>query len=97
VVKRDVWQKIPEATRKRLLEIGEEYGDRTRKDVRKQNDEAIAQMKKRGLNVLDPADIEDWHKVADQANTVVRGKVVPAAIFDQVVKLRDEYRAQHKR
>ena len=97
VVKRDVWQKIPEATRKRLLEIGEEYGERTRKDVRKQNDEAIEQMKKRGLSVLDPADIEEWHKVADQANTVVRGKVVPTAIFDQIVKLRDEYRAQHKR
>ena len=47
--------------------------------------------------ILDPADIADWHQVADQANTVVRGKVVPAAIFDEVVKLRDEYRAQHKR
>ena len=97
VVKRDAWQKIPEPIRKKLLEIGEDYGERTRKDVRKQNEEAIAQMKKRGLNVLDPADIADWHQVADQANTVVRGKVVPAAIFDEVVKLRDEYRAQHKR
>jgi TRAP-type C4-dicarboxylate transport system substrate-binding protein len=97
VVKRDVWQKVPEATRKKLLEIGEVYGEKTRQEVRKQNEEAIAQMKKRGLNVLEPADVEEWHKVADQANTVVRGKVVPAAIFDQVVKLRDEYRAQHKR
>jgi hypothetical protein len=54
-------------------------------------------MKKRGLIVVEPADIADWQKVAEQANTVVRGKVVPVAIFDEVVKLRDEYRAQHKR
>ena len=78
-------------------EHGQEYGERTRKDVRKQNDDAIAQMKKRGLNIVDPADVSEWHKVADDANTVVRGKVVPAAIYDQIVKLRDEYRAQHKR
>ena len=97
VIKRDAWQKIAEPVRKRLLEIGADYGERTRKDVRLQNEEAIAQMKKRGLNVLEPADVEDWHKIADQANTVIRGKVVPTAIFDEVVKLRDEYRAQHKR
>ena len=38
VVKRDVWQKIPDAVRKKLLALGEEYGEKTRKDVRKQND-----------------------------------------------------------
>ncbi|MFL5454650.1 MAG: TRAP transporter substrate-binding protein DctP [Myxococcales bacterium] len=97
VVKRDTWQKIPEAVRKKLLALGEEYGERTRKDVRKQNDESIEQMKKRGLNVVEPADVSDWHKVAEQANTVIRGKVVPVEMFDEVIKLRDEYRAQHKR
>jgi TRAP-type transport system periplasmic protein len=97
VVKRDVWQRIAEPTRKKLLAIGEDYGERTRKDVRKQNEDAIGQMKQRGLNVTEPADIQEWHKVADQANTVIRGKVVSAEIFDEVVKLRDEFRAQHKR
>ena len=54
-------------------------------------------MKKRGLNVVAPAAIEGWQKAAEQANVVVRGKVVPAAIYDEVKKYRDEYRAQHKR
>jgi hypothetical protein len=54
-------------------------------------------MKKRGLTINQPADIEDWRKVAERAHEVVRGKVVPAAIYDEVVRLRDEYRSQHKR
>ncbi|TMA98996.1 MAG: hypothetical protein E6J64_22625 [Deltaproteobacteria bacterium] len=97
VVKKDVWDRIPPELQKKLLEIGEDYGERTRKDVRKQNDDAIQQMKKRGLTVNQPADIEEWRQVAERAHEVVRGKVVPAAIYDEVVSLRDEYRAQHKR
>jgi len=96
VVKRDEWQKIPEATRKKLLEIGEEYGERTRKDVRKQNEDAIQQMKNRGLDVEEPADIQAWQRAAEQANKVVRGKVVPEDIYDEVKQLRDEYRAQKR-
>jgi TRAP-type transport system periplasmic protein len=97
VVKKDVWDRIPPEVQKKLLEIGEEYGERTRKDVRKQNEDAIEQMKKRGLTINQPADIEEWRKVAERAHEVIRGKVVPAAIYDEVVRLRDEYRAQHKR
>ena len=59
--------------------------------------DAIVQMKKRGLNVVQPAAVGSWQKAAEQANAVVRGKVVPAAIYDEVKQYRDEYRAQHKR
>jgi TRAP-type C4-dicarboxylate transport system substrate-binding protein len=97
VVKRDVWERIPEATRTKLLAVAQDYGERTRQEVRKQSSDAIVQMKKRGLKVNSPADVQAWHRVADEANEVVRGSVVPTEIFDEVVKLRDEYRAQHKR
>ena len=97
VVKKEVWERIPADVQKKLLEIGEEYGERTRKDVRKQNDDAIQQMKKRGLTINQPADIEDWRKVAERAHEVIRGAVVPAGIYDEVVRLRDEFRAQQKR
>ena len=97
VVRKDTWERIPKDVREKLLEIAEEYGKKTREDVRKQNEDAIVQMKKRGLNVVAPSAIEAWHKAADEANAVVRGKVVPAEIYDEVKKYRDEYRAQHKR
>ena len=97
VVKRDVWERIPADLRQKLLEIGREYGERTRTEVRKQNEEAIVQMKKKGLNIVPPASIEEWHRVADSASEMIRGKVVPAPIYDEVIRLRDEYRAQHAR
>ena len=97
VVRKDAWEKIAPEVREKLLEIAADYGKKTREDVRKQNDDAIQQMKKRGLNVVQPANIDAWHKAAEQANAVVRGKVVPEEIYDDVKRLRDEYRAQHKR
>ena len=97
VVRKDTWEKIPADLREKLLQIADEYGKNTREDVRKQNDDAIQQMKKRGLTVVQPAAIESWHKAADAANAVVRGKVVPAEIYDEVKRYRDEFRAQHKR
>ncbi len=97
VVRKDTWEKIPADVRAKLLEIAADYGKKTRDDVRKQNDDAIEQMKKRGLHVEEPTDLEDWAQAAAKASAVVRGKVVPAAIYDEVKKYRDEYRAQHKR
>jgi TRAP-type C4-dicarboxylate transport system substrate-binding protein len=97
VVRKDTWDKVPAELRPKLLEIAEEYGRKTRADVRKQNEDAIEQMKKRGLDVVQPNDLQAWQKAGEQANKVVRGKVVPVGIYDDVIKLRDEYRAQHKR
>jgi TRAP-type transport system periplasmic protein len=97
VVRKDTWEKIPADLRQKLLAIAEDYGKRTREDVRKQNEDAIEQMKKRGLHVEEPADVRGWQQAAAKAAAVVRGKVVPAAIYDEVQKYRDEYRAQHKR
>lgn len=97
VVRKDTWEKIPADVRGKLLEIAADYGQRTREDIRKQNEDAIVQMKKRGLKVSEPADLEGWKKAAAAANSVIRGKVVPAALYDEVLKYRDEYRAQHKK
>jgi TRAP-type C4-dicarboxylate transport system substrate-binding protein len=96
VVKRDTWEKIPQEVREKLLAIAADYEKKTRDDVRKQDADAVEQMKKRGLHVEEPANIAGWNKAADAAADVVRGKVVPVAIYDEVKKLRDEYRAQHK-
>ncbi len=96
VVKRDTWEKVPAELREKLLAIAEDYGKKTRAEIRKEDGDAIAQMKKRGLHVEEPANMEGWHKAAAAAAEVVRGKVVPVAIYDEVKKLRDEYRAQHK-
>jgi len=97
VVRKDAWEKIAPGVRQELLRIAEDYSKKTRDDIRKQNEDAIVQMKKRGLNVQKPDDVQAWQDAAEQANAVVRGKVVPAPIYDEVKRYRDEYRAQQKR
>jgi hypothetical protein len=53
-------------------------------------------MKKKGLQVIhgDPA---EWAPAVARAAAVIRGKVVPIAVYDKVKSLRDEYRAAHPR
>ncbi len=97
VVRKDVWEKVPADLRPKLLEIAVEYGKKTTTDVRKQNEEALVEMKKKGLIIESPSSIEEWQAAAAKAETTVRGKMVPAAIYDEVKKYRDEFRAQHKR
>jgi TRAP-type C4-dicarboxylate transport system substrate-binding protein len=96
VVKRDVWEKIPADLRPKLLEISRAAGRKIALDVRKMNEDAIATMKSQGLIEEKTGDLPGWYAASERANKIVRGKVVPAAIFDEVMKLRDEYRAKHK-
>jgi hypothetical protein len=51
-------------------------------------------MTKQGLEVVkvDPA---PWRAAAEKSWGAIRGKVVPAPFFDEVVRHRDEYRRAH--
>jgi TRAP-type C4-dicarboxylate transport system substrate-binding protein len=94
IVKKDAWEQVPAALRPKLIEIVKEYGNRIDAEVRRLNDDAVVQMKRQGLEVVTPTDIAAWRKVADTVNEVVRGKAVPAPIFDEVKKLSSEFRAK---
>jgi TRAP-type C4-dicarboxylate transport system substrate-binding protein len=92
LVRKDAWNKVPADLRPKLLAIARELGTRVDAEVRKLNDDAIAAMKSQGLEVVkvDPA---PWRAAAEKAWPVIRGKVVSAAFFDEVVKDRDTFRA----
>ena len=55
---------------------------------------SFAQIEEQGLEVVQ-VDPKPWLAVAEKAWPVVRGKVVPAAFFDAVLKARNAYRAKH--
>ena len=95
LVKKEAWDKIPADLRPKLLAIANEMGARVDADAKKLNDDAIAAMKKQGLDVIH-VDPKPWLATAEKAWPVVRGKVVPTAFFDEVVKARDAYRAGKK-
>jgi len=93
LVRKDAWDKIPADVRPKLLAIARELGARIDADVRKLNEDAVAAMKRQGLDVV-RVDPGPWRAAAERAWPVVRGKVVPAAFFDEVVRYREEFRAK---
>ena len=95
VVTRKAWEKVPREARPALLKSAEEAGQRLRVDIRQANDKAIEAMKTRGLKVLPvtPAVEAAWQRAAESGYPRIRGTIVPAPVFDEVKRLRDEFRA----
>src|SRR3990172_9572457 len=94
LVRKETWDRVPADLRPKLLAIARELGARVDAEVRKLNDDAVAAMKKQGLQVVE-VNPGPWRAAAEKAWPVIRGKVVSAAFFDEVLKARDGYRATH--
>ena len=73
-------------------------GEQVKRRSRAENDEAVEAMKKRGLTVHPvPPDAEmEWRKLGEEVQPKIRGNIVPADLFDEVVKVLKEYRASPK-
>jgi len=89
---------LPADKRAELMKAAAEAGRQVRQQGRAESAEAVAAMEKRGLKVTKPTpeDIADWMKFMDEAYPKIRGNMVPADMFDEVVKLVKEYRAKAK-
>jgi TRAP-type transport system periplasmic protein len=94
VIRKAVWERIPADVRPALVEAAQDAGRRLREDIRASADKDIAEMGKRGLKVVPvPAAARaQWLKLAESTYPGIRGKVVPADVFDEAMKYRDEYR-----
>jgi TRAP-type C4-dicarboxylate transport system substrate-binding protein len=97
VVSVERWNRVPEELRAELLKIAEEEGERSKKQIRALGDKAVEEMKKRGLTVhsLSAEQQKAWETAAENAYPIVRGKVVPTEVFDQVKALAEEYRKKN--
>ena len=95
VVSKQTWERIAEPGRSQMLEAARGAGHRLRGEIRKMGDDAVAAMKKRGLTVISPdaATLAEWKRQAEDAYPKLRGRLVPAELFDEVKRLRDEFRA----
>ncbi len=63
--------------------------------VRRLEPEAVAAMVKYGLKVVTvpPEALEEWQREVERLYPTIRGTMIPAAPFDEVLRLRDDYRA----
>lgn len=90
------WNRLPEASRPALLEAARKPGERLRADIRRMGEVAVGEMRKRGLTVveLDAATRQRWQAEAENAYPRLRGAYCPADVFDEVRRLRDEFRVK---
>jgi TRAP-type transport system periplasmic protein len=98
IIRKDTWDKIPPNIQKQLRAAADIAGAKIRAADRKEDNESIAAMQKKGLVVhpLTPQAEEEWQKLTKVLYPELRGKTVPADIFDEVLRLVAEFRAKGK-
>jgi hypothetical protein len=79
-----------------MLKIAAETGKQVKADGRAESASAVAAMVKRGLVVqkVTPEVEAEWRDVVEKVQDQVRGKIVPADMFDEAQRLLKEYRAK---
>jgi TRAP-type transport system periplasmic protein len=95
VITRKSWNRVPASARAAMLQIANETGRQIKAAGRAENDAAVAAMVKRGLIVhpLPPEAEAKWLTVVDNVKDQIRGRIVPADMFDEAQRLLKEYRA----
>ncbi|HYL35878.1 MAG TPA: TRAP transporter substrate-binding protein DctP [Bryobacteraceae bacterium] len=97
VIDKSVWDKIPPPVQKEMRASALTAGVALREEIRKAETSSIPMMQQFGLNVVhaDAKATGEWRQLAEAIWPKLRGTLVPADLFDQVLKLRDEYRKTH--
>lgn len=98
IVRKETWEKIPADVRAKLAASAANAGKEIKAAGRKEMTDSVAAMEKRGLKVtkVTPEIEAEWRKAAEGVYPKIRGTLVPEDIFDQAIKLIEEYRAAHK-
>ena len=94
IVTRKAWDDIAEADRTVVLEGARRMQQRLEVEVPKQDEEAVAATRKRGLQVTkaEGAVAQEWQRAAEDFSRSMRGSRVEPEVFDQAVRARDGYR-----
>jgi TRAP-type C4-dicarboxylate transport system substrate-binding protein len=97
VVTKAAWDRIPPEWQGQFAEAARKVGDEIRTRGRTESEEAVVAMQKRGLIVheLTPETRAAWQALAEQAYPLIRGKLMPADMFDEVQRDLAAYRAAH--
>ncbi len=98
IVTKKAWDAMSPAAQQAVRAAGAKAGAEIRAQARKEVDEAVAAMQKRGLavNVPDAAQRQAWEALAGRLHPQIRGSLVPAATFDEVIGHLKNYRAGRK-
>lgn len=95
VINKKTFDALTPAERTALFEVAAVAGPRFQAAGRRESDSSVATMKRRGLTVVAPGAESEWRAMAEGFYPKIRGRTVPADMFDEVVRLVAEYRATH--
>jgi TRAP-type C4-dicarboxylate transport system substrate-binding protein len=98
VVSKDAWAKVPQDLRPILQKAAREASDRLRADMRASDEKDLQALRGAGLKVIavDARNRDLWQKTVAGAVGRMRGDGVPAAAYDEALRLRDELRRKAK-
>jgi len=98
LISKDVWDKIPGPVQKEMKASALTAGVALREEIRKAEAGSIPMMQQFGLNVVhaDNKVVAEWRQLAEAIWPKLRGTMVPNDLFDEVKRLRDEYRKAHR-
>lgn len=87
VVTRKAWDEMSPEVQTIVRDAGAKAGAQIRAKARQEVDEAVDAMKKRGLavNKPNPEQMKEWQALADSLYPKIRGRLVPAETFDEVM------------
>jgi TRAP-type C4-dicarboxylate transport system substrate-binding protein len=94
VITKKAWDAIPPQQREAFRQAALEAGKQMQARGRQENIDAIEAMKKRGLQVhaVSPALLDEWQNFCAAVYPRMRGSMVPADMFDEVLRLLKQYR-----
>jgi TRAP-type transport system periplasmic protein len=95
IINKKTWDSLSPEAQAALRQSAREAGKLIKADGRRENVESIEAMRKRGLKIhpLTPELNADWDRTVEQAWPKIRGTVVPADIFDEVMSQLKAFRA----
>ena len=95
VVTRKAWDDMSPAVQQAVRTASDKAGAQIRTKARQEVEEAVDAMKKRGLTVHKPnADqMKEWNELAEKLYPRIRGTMVPAETFDEVMAHIKTFRA----
>ncbi len=98
VLSRQLWESMSAAARDELKQAAAAAASDLRQRARGEDLASIEAMKRRGLKVTTPtAELEaQWQSFAESVYPEIRGRLVPADMFDEAVRLVGEFRARRR-
>jgi len=95
IVTKKSWDALPAAQQDEMRKAAVDCGAEFQANTRRENQEAVESMQKRGLQVhpVTKQAEEEWRKFSESMYPEIRGHIVPADTFDKVMQLLHDYRA----